>query len=78
MNRSVSELSKIMNVELTKVGEGQRQVMNFTEQLRDLQDIFEKSQTEGYFGQNIIWKLCSKMFWHRLNIKCNTHFKMAK
>ena len=40
MSRNLSELSKIMNVELTKVGEGQKQVMNFTEQLQDLQDIF--------------------------------------
>ncbi|MEK7200759.1 MAG: DNA recombination protein RmuC [Patescibacteria group bacterium] len=51
MNRSVSELSKIMNVELTKVGEGQRQVMNFTEQLRDLQDILKNPKQRGILGE---------------------------
>jgi len=51
MNRSVSELSKIMNVELTKVGEGQKQVMNFTEQLRDLQDILKNPKQRGILGE---------------------------
>lgn len=51
MNRSVSELSKIMNVELTKVGEGQKQVMNFTEQLRDLQNILKNPKQRGILGE---------------------------
>ena len=51
MSRNLSELSKIMNVELTKVGEGQRQVMNFTEQLRDLQDILKNPKQRGILGE---------------------------
>jgi len=51
MSRNLSELSKIMNIELTKVGEGQRQVMNFTEQLRDLQDILKNPKQRGILGE---------------------------
>jgi DNA recombination protein RmuC len=37
--------------ELTKVGEGQKQVMNFTEQLRDLQDILKNPKQRGILGE---------------------------
>lgn len=51
MSRNLSELSKIMNVELTRVGEGQKQVMNFTEQLRDLQEILKNPKQRGILGE---------------------------
>lgn len=51
MSRNLFELSKIINVELTRVGEGQKQVMNFTEQLRDLQDILKNPKQRGILGE---------------------------
>ena len=49
-----SESNKIIRdivQELTKVGEGQKQVMNFTEQLRDLQDILKNPKQRGILGE---------------------------
>lgn len=49
-----SESNKIIREivqELTKVGEGQKQVMNFTEQLRDLQDILKNPKQRGILGE---------------------------
>ena len=37
--------------ELTKVGEGQKQVMNFTEQLQSLQDILKNPKQRGILGE---------------------------
>ncbi|MBN2094389.1 MAG: DNA recombination protein RmuC [Candidatus Zambryskibacteria bacterium] len=51
MSRSLSELTKVMNVELTKVGEGQKQVMTFTEQLQNLQDILKNPKQRGILGE---------------------------
>ena len=51
MSRNLKELSGIMNIELTKVGEGQKQVMNFTEQLQDLQDILKNPKQRGILGE---------------------------
>jgi DNA recombination protein RmuC len=51
MSRNLSELSKVMSVELTKVGEGQKQVMNFTEQLQSLQDILKNPKQRGILGE---------------------------
>lgn len=51
MSRNLSELSKVMNVELTKVGEGQRLVLGFTEQLQDLQDILKNPKQRGILGE---------------------------
>lgn len=51
MSRNLTELRKVLNVELTKVGEGQKQVMNFTEQLRDLQDILKNPKQRGILGE---------------------------
>jgi DNA recombination protein RmuC len=49
-----SESNKIIRdivAELTKVGEGQKQVMNFTEQLRSLQDILKNPKQRGVLGE---------------------------
>lgn len=49
-----SESNKIIRdivQELTKVGEGQKQVMNFTEQLRDLQVILKNPKQRGILGE---------------------------
>ena len=49
-----SESNKIIRdvvQELTKVGEGQKQVMNFTEQLRSLQDILKNPKQRGVLGE---------------------------
>ena len=49
-----SESNKIIRdvvQELTKVGEGQKQVMNFTEQLRSLQDILKNPKQRGILGE---------------------------
>ncbi len=51
MSRNLADLSKVMNVELTKVGEGQKQVMGFTEQLKDLQDILKNPKQRGILGE---------------------------
>ncbi|MDO8499077.1 MAG: DNA recombination protein RmuC [bacterium] len=37
--------------ELTKVGEGQKQVMNFADQLQDLQDILKNPKQRGILGE---------------------------
>src|SRR3989338_6527616 len=37
--------------ELTKVGEGQKQVLNFADQLRDLQDILKNPKQRGILGE---------------------------
>ncbi len=49
-----SESTKIIREitsELARVGEGQKQVMNFTEQLRDLQDILKNPKQRGILGE---------------------------
>jgi DNA recombination protein RmuC len=54
LRAQASESNKIIRdivQELTKVGEGQKQVMNFTEQLRDLQDILKNPKQRGILGE---------------------------
>ena len=51
MSKSLNEMSRSMSIELTKVGEGQKQVMNFTEQLQDLQDILKNPKQRGILGE---------------------------
>jgi DNA recombination protein RmuC len=49
-----TESNKIIRdivTELTKVGEGQKQVMSFTEQLRSLQDILKNPKQRGILGE---------------------------
>src|SRR3989338_4268760 len=49
-----SESNKVIRdivQELTKVGEGQKQVMNFTEQLQNLQDILKNPKQRGILGE---------------------------
>lgn len=49
-----SESNKVIRdiiQELTKVGEGQKQVMNFADQLRDLQDILKNPKQRGILGE---------------------------
>jgi len=54
MRNQSNESNKIIRdivQELTKVGEGQKQVMNFTEQLRSLQDILKNPKQRGVLGE---------------------------
>ena len=54
LDSRLTESNKIIRdivQELTKVGEGQKQVMNFTEQLRDLQDILKNPKQRGILGE---------------------------
>jgi DNA recombination protein RmuC len=54
LRTQASESNKIIRdivQELTKVGEGQKQVMNFTEQLRSLQDILKNPKQRGVLGE---------------------------
>jgi len=49
--RESQKLIRDITEELTKVGEGQKQVMNFTEQLQDLQDILKNPKQRGVLGE---------------------------
>jgi len=54
MRDQVSESNKIIREiveELTKVGEGQKQVMNVTDQLKNLQDILKNPKQRGVLGE---------------------------
>jgi len=54
MQYQTSESNKIIREiveELTKVGEGQKQVMSFTEQLKSLQDILKNPKQRGILGE---------------------------
>jgi len=54
MRSQYSESSKLIREiteELTKVGEGQKQVVGFADQLRDLQDIFKNPKQRGVIGE---------------------------
>ncbi len=54
MQYQASESNKIIRdivQELTKVGEGQKQVMSFTEQLKSLQDILKNPKQRGILGE---------------------------
>jgi DNA recombination protein RmuC len=54
MFKHTSESNKIIRdvvQELTKVGEGQKQVMNFTDQLQSLQDILKNPKQRGILGE---------------------------
>ena len=44
-------LIKEITSELTKVGEGQKQVVNFAEQLRQLQDVLQNPKQRGVLGE---------------------------
>ncbi len=46
-NRLIREITE----ELTRVSEGQKQVMSFTDQLRDLQDILKNPKQRGILGE---------------------------
>ncbi len=46
-----AKIIKEITQELTKVGEGQKQVMNITEQLRTLQDILKNPKQRGVLGE---------------------------
>ena len=54
LERQFSESAKIIKEitqELTKVGEGQKQVMNVTDQLKNLQDILKNPKQRGVLGE---------------------------
>ncbi|MBI4094578.1 MAG: DNA recombination protein RmuC [Candidatus Liptonbacteria bacterium] len=54
MQRQFGESARIIKditQELTKVGEGQKQVMNVTEQLKSLQDILKNPKQRGVLGE---------------------------
>ena len=46
-----SQLIKNVTEELTRVGEGQKQAMSFTDQLRSLQDILKNPKQRGILGE---------------------------
>lgn len=46
-----SKLIREITEELTRVGEGQKQVVGFADQLRDLQDIFKNPKQRGVVGE---------------------------
>jgi DNA recombination protein RmuC len=51
MSRNLTALQKTLHIELTRVGEGQKQVIGFTEQLRSLQDILKNPKQRGILGE---------------------------
>jgi len=46
-----AKIIKEITTELTKVGEGQKQVMNITDQLKNLQDILKNPKQRGVLGE---------------------------
>ncbi len=46
-----AKIIKEITTELTKVGEGQKQVMNITDQLKNLQDILKNPKQRGILGE---------------------------
>jgi len=51
MAKSVQQFIKEVTTELTKVGEGQKQVIGFADQLRELQDILKNPKQRGILGE---------------------------
>ena len=55
---------------LTKLDETNRQVVNFSAQLQNLQDILKNPKQRGVLGE-YFWKKRSRMCWVQNLIKCN-------
>jgi len=62
MNRTVQRITKEITTELTKVGEGQRQVMDVTKQLDSLQMILQNPKQRGILGEYRLETLLQNVF----------------
>ncbi len=57
-----AKIIKEITQELTKVGEGQKQVMNVTEQLKGLEDILKNPKQRGILGEYYLETLLKNVF----------------
>lgn len=62
INRTVQRITKEITTELTKVGEGQRQVMDVTKQLESLQNILKNPKQRGILGEYRLETLLQNVF----------------
>src|SRR3989344_6050915 len=57
-----AKLIQAVTQELTRVSEGQKQVMNITEQLKSLQDILKNPKQRGILGEHYLEELLKNVF----------------
>lgn len=62
MNRTVQKITREITTELTKVGEGQKQVMDVTKQLDSLQTILQNPKQRGILGEYRLETLLQNVF----------------
>ena len=70
MQKQFSESSKIIKevtAELTKIGEGQKQVVNLADQLKNLQDILKNPKQRGVLGEYFFLLCFDSSYFYLLN-----------